>query len=65
MLFTVYNSRHSRILIYFAEFLNIVAFVEFSSAPRERESVEIWLRPLGNGAYEACLLLLCPRVKVA
>ena len=25
----------------------------------ERELVGIWLRPLGNAAYVACLLLLC------
>ena len=31
----------------------------FSPALREWESVGIWLRPLGNAAYVACLPLLC------
>ena len=32
---------------------------QFSPALREWESVGIQLRPLGNAAYVACLLLLC------
>ena len=35
--------------------------VQFSPAPRECESVGIWLRTLGNAAYVGCLPLLSAR----